>query len=169
MATLRANRLRLLISSTQAAASPAEGGGVVQLDIDERPATGTTNGQWDLHCGVTYTISASSTENVDLTSLADPFGGAVAFAEIDAIAIVHMESSASSSVDLSPNASNGWTSIFQDASDLTRLLAGQAAIYADFAAGGGFAVGASNKVLDIVNNDGANAATVRLYAWGRSA
>ena len=168
--SVAATQMQLLLSAVVPASSPLVGGPRVQVSINNPPGSGTTNGLWDLATSLTYTIAASATESVDLKAIPSVFGADIAFVEVGAIAVLHEPASASSSVDLSPNASNGWTAIFRDASDLTRLLAGQAWAVLDYNGdGAGFAVGASSKVLDIVNNDGANAATVTLAVFGRSA
>ena len=168
--SVAAAQMKLLLSAVVPSASPLIGGPRVEVSIDNPPASGNTNGQWALATTLTYTIAASATESVDLKVIPGPSGADIAFVEVGAIAVLHEPASVSSSVDLSPNATNGWTAIFQDASDLTRLLAGQAWVVLDYSGdGAGFAVGASSKVLDIVNNDGANAATVTLAVFGRSA
>lgn len=79
---------------------------------------GTSSGQADTFFEDTRTISASSSENLDLAaSLTDRFGNTLTFVKVKAI-LVYAASGNTNSVNVGGAASNGFTAPFADTTDI---------------------------------------------------
>jgi hypothetical protein len=80
--------------------------------------SGTTADSVDLMHVKTYSFAASTAQTLDLTSLTDVYGGAVAFARVRAIEIKVKSTTDGATLTLSPGASNGWTNFLGTSSTL---------------------------------------------------
>lgn len=160
MATITGATFKILADALLPETSPKSGSSRIYYESSKAPANGTAAAGWDLAGAATYTISASGTQSIDLTS----FDG-LAFAEVDALIIV-ANSANPDIVSVKTNATNGWASFMSDPSDIIKLNPGQKLITQYDA---GLTVGASNKVLDLVNTDSGDTADVTVYVFGRSA
>lgn len=124
---------------------------------------GTDAGEADQIVPLEYTITASGSQNIDVTALTDIFGDAVAMAEVVAVLIYHDGASAASGVTLSGDLLDTWlgstASIALGAGD--HLSVSKAAA--------GITVSGTADVITVTNNDGSNAAKVKAIIFGRSA
>ena len=111
------------------------------------------------------TIAASGTQSVDLKTAVDAFGEALALSDVALLYVEHKAASAASGIQVSANAANGWTNLLS-ANAALNLRPGDFMLVAAFTANN-LAVGAANKVLDIDNVDGSNAADYVVEVWGR--
>lgn len=113
----------------------------------------------------TTTIAASGTQSLDLQTLTDARGNALSLSDVALLVIEHKAASAASSISVQANAANGWTNFIGTAANLTLPAGAVLALYVPTAAA--LAVGGTNKVLDLINDDGSNAAEYRFEVWGR--
>ena len=113
----------------------------------------------------TGTIAASATKSIDFKTDLDPYGVALAAVDMVMLYIEHKAASAASSIQVSANAANGWTNLLGTAAAMP-LKPGECAVWTAFTAGTKL-IEAANKVLDLVNQDGANAADYVVEAWLR--
>ena len=111
------------------------------------------------------TIAASGTQSVDLQTGLDPYGDALGLADAAMVYVEHKADSLASSISVQANASNGFTNLLGTAANLT-LRPGDFLVVGAFTAGN-LLVTAGNKVLDIINDDGSNAADYVVEVWGR--
>ena len=129
--------------------------------------TGTAAAQADLVFADTRTISASSSENLDLAGgLTDPFGAAITFAEIVAI-LVKPAAANTNNVLVGGAASNGFSTPFGDATDVIKVTPkGFLMLVSDE----GYAVTASTgDILKIANSGSGSSVTYDIVLVGRSA
>lgn len=129
--------------------------------------TGTGAGEADLVFADTRTLTASSTENLDLAGgLTDSFGAAITFAEIVAI-VVKPAAANANNVLVGGAASNGFTTPFGDATDVVKVAPGGVFVLTNDA---GYAVTASTgDILKIANGGSGSAVTYDIILIGRSA
>lgn len=80
--------------------------------------SGTTADAVDLMYVKTLTFAASTAQTLDLTSLTDLYGAAVAFARIRSISIKFKSVTNGATLTLSPGASTGWTNLLGTGSTL---------------------------------------------------
>jgi hypothetical protein len=111
------------------------------------------------------TIAASGTRSVDLQTALDAFGEAMALADVALLYVEHKETSVASSISVQANGANGFTNLLSATANLT-LRPGDFMLVGAFTAGN-LPVAAGNKVLDVINDDGANAADYVVEVWGR--
>lgn len=111
-----------------------------------------------------YSIAGSGAQTLDLNAVADCFGATQAMVEVVGFA-VYNDPASSGNVKVSPNASNGWASLIDTAAASVILPPG--AGFAAFAGVNGWAVGASNKVIDF-DNAGASSSTIQVLVFARS-
>lgn len=102
----------------------------------------------------TLSFSASTPQTLNLQSLTDVLGGSVVFARVRLFVIQPLGTTDAATLTLSPNASNGWTSLIGASSTLTLRMATSTnalGAFSFFAAPSttGWAVGSSNKALDL--------------------
>jgi len=135
--------------------------------IDVLFPEGTSASQVDVTYFATVTLAASGVTNLDLQAFTGADGASKSLAEVRAF-IIRARSANNSKLTLSPNSTNGWTGLLQDASDILDLPVG-ANIWIVCGTDGAIPVTASNKVLDITNTDGSNTATYDLMIAGTSA
>ena len=135
------------------------------LDVLFQEGTGAN--QVDVCIFDTVTLAASGVTNLDLQALTGADGASKSLAEVRAI-LIRNRSGNSSKLTLSPNSTNGWTSFLQDATDVADVPVGFTLVLIG-GTDGALTVGASNKVLDITNTDGSNAATYDIMIAGTSA
>ena len=101
---------------------------------------------------------AGSTTALDLTTITDAFGTPLAATAVYTL-IVSAPAANTGAVTLSPSASNGWTGLLADASDIVKIPAGSRFV-AD--SDSGYAVSASSKAIDLANATG-SAQSVTVY------
>lgn len=113
----------------------------------------------------TSSIGTSATINLDLQTLTDARGTALSLSDVAMLYIEHKAASAASSISVQANASNGFTNLLGTAANLTLPAGAVIVLYVPTAAA--LAVSGTNKVLDIINDDGAQVADYRFEVWGR--
>lgn len=114
-----------------------------------------------------YSIGAGATQSVDVhTSATDPGGTAVAMTKIRAIVVVHVSTSLSSQVTFGPAAVNPCATPFGVATDKVRVYRDSVFALTRTDVTGFAAVNGASDAFDIVNVDGVNAATVRVFIVG---
>lgn len=133
-----------------------------------RLLTGTTSGKADLMFSDTRTLSASSSEELDLAGgLTDPFGASLTFVKIVAIMLIAAEGNANNVV-LGGAAANAFVGPFADASDkLSVPPCGSVQLVAP--AAGWTVTAATGDLLKIANSGGSTGVTYDLIIIGRSA
>ncbi len=130
-------------------------------------ANGTAANQVNLIYAATLTFVASTPQSLDLKSLTDPLGGTVNLARVKVIMVRVNSTTDAATLTLSPNASNGWTSLIASSSSLVLKSVTTSNPYAlSFYAAApnttGWAVGSSNKVLDLTPSAHAFTADVQI-------
>lgn len=130
-------------------------------------ATGTTTGKADLVFTDTRTLTASSTENLDLAGgLTDVFGATLTFVEVVAIYVKAAAGNANNVV-VGGAASNGFAAPFGDATDTVKVAPGGVCLLTNDA---GFAVTAgTGDILKIANGGSGTSVTYDIVIVGRSA
>lgn len=108
----------------------------------------------DLIYAAKLTFTASTPQTLNLQSLTDIVGGAVALARVRCLIVQPLGTTDAATLTLSPNASNGWTSLIGASSSLVLKMAtstNSLGAFAIFVAPNttGWTVGASNKSLDL--------------------
>lgn len=111
------------------------------------------------------TIAASATETLDLQTALDALGEAMTLTDVALVYIEHKAASLASSISVQANAANGFTNLLGTAANLTIPAGGFFLFYMPVA--DAMVVSGTNKVLDIINDDGANAADYIVEIWGR--
>lgn len=133
-------------------------------------ASGTAADQVDKCYAKTLSFTASTAQNLDLTSLTDIYGNAVSFARVRSILIKPKGTTDAATLTLAPHATNGWTN-FLGASSALKLGMATSTNDAGFCASSpnttGWAVSGSNKVL--VLTPSAHAFDVDIEILGASA
>lgn len=129
--------------------------------------TGTTAGKADLVFTDTRTLTASSSENLDLAgTLTDVFGTTLTFVEVVAI-YVKAAAGNTNNVVVGGAASNGFATPFGDASDTVKVAPGGVFLLTNDA---GFGVTAgTGDILKIANGGGSTSVTYDIVIVGRSA
>jgi hypothetical protein len=110
-------------------------------------------------------LAASGTRSIDLQTALDAFGEALGLADVALLYIEHKADSLASSIAVQASAANAWTNLLSTTAALT-LRPGDFMLVVAFTAGN-LPVAGANKGLDIVNNDGSNAADYVVEVWGR--
>ena len=139
---------------TRVTKSLLQGTGTNQVEVLHR-ANSDDDGQ----------IAASGTLTLDLRLAPDPFGNPIVADDLAMLYIEHKSDSAASSISFQAGGSDGFTNLLGTAAAVT-LRPGDRFLVGVFIAGN-LPVTDSNRVLDIVNNDGANAADYVVEVWGR--
>lgn len=163
MATHVGNFIQIVLRSHVAGTAPNSGAYGVDLSHLRTPSTGTTDGQWDLGGGKTYSVTSSPT-SVDLRSFT-PEGAASAQTIVDVDVVVVVASSANTAnVTVSTGASNGYAVALGASGSST--LAPNAVIAWTCPTSAG-ATDATHKTIDLAAASGTQSVTV--YVFGRSA
>jgi hypothetical protein len=110
-------------------------------------------------------LGAGSTDSVDLKTDEDRYGVALNATDVALVWCEHLADSSASSISLQPNGTNGWTSTLKSGSEI-ELFPGDGVLLRLLTADNSIVDG-TTKVLDVVNNDGGNAASYRLQIWTR--
>jgi len=111
------------------------------------------------------TLAASATRAIDLQTALDAFGEALALTDVVLLYLKHKDASLASSISFQAAAANGLTNLLSATANLT-LKPGDFIVVGAFAADS-LVVAAGNKALDIINDDGVNAADYAFEVWGR--
>ena len=159
-------RLNLGIRSTVAANAPAVAGGVLEGLVQRVLSSGTGDYQADKTAAATYTIGTSATQSVDLTTITDPNGDAIALAEVRGVWIECPATNADS-VQVANGASNGFPIISGTTDHLDVHPGGLFVWYVPL--DGDAPVSGTDKVIDLTNTSGASSATVTIVVLGASA
>lgn len=110
-------------------------------------------------------IAASGTLSVDLWLALDPFGNPIVCEDVAVLYIEHKASSSASSINIQASSADGFTTLLSSTAALT-LRPGDFIIVGAFTAGNA-PVTESNRILDVTNDDGSNAADYIVEVWGR--
>ena len=164
-------RVTLLITAVQVAASPSDGGILQELGESILLNSGVGDFQADLVANKAYTVAGSGAQTVDFTTLTDAVAVAINAAEIVGLVIKNEAflsdgvTASGGTLNVSPNATNGWTSALADASDILKIPAGGSVCL--FAPRTGYAVAAANKILDL-DNANSGSVYVKILVLARS-
>lgn len=139
----------------------------LKVDTGYGLTTGTTAGKADLVFTDTRTLTASSSENLDLAgTLTDVFGTTLTFVEVVAI-YVKAAAGNTNNVVVGGAASNGFATPFGDATDTVKVAPGGVFLLTNDA---GFGVTAgTGDILKIANGGGSTSVTYDIVIVGRSA
>ena len=114
---------------------------------------GVAAGQADQLASDTRTLTSGSSETLDLSGgLVDIYGNALTFARIKVI-IIKAASTNLSAINVGPNSTNGWSTMFGDASDRVKIRPGGLFVMACTEATG-YPVTAATGDLLFIGNDG---------------
>jgi hypothetical protein len=121
--------------------------------------------------GAQLTVGAGLTTTLDLQSgLTSPLGeaitGAADFAKVYAVFVYHDAASLSSGVEVFGSGANRFQGPKKGATDTDTLGPGMFTGFGMLATKAGWTVDATHKTVSIVNTDGVNAATVRVFIMG---
>lgn len=146
-------------------ASPATGvggGGAIQfgeLLRGRRSAGygfGVGAGRWNRayyycsrHTGNTA-LSGTTARSLDLQTQVDQYGVAIGLEEVVWFGFI-ADPENTININLTPNATNGWTALFAAAGDIGTMLPGARLVLDAMGRDVGYTVDATHKVLDIVN------------------
>lgn len=132
-------------------------------------ANGTATGKADVTFSDMRSISASSSEDLDLngTALKDITGADLALVKVKAI-IVDADAANGGNIVISPASSNGFTGPFADASDALELPAGARVVLIHPTTGWTVTAG-TGDLLNVSNSDGAAAGSYKILIVGTSA
>ena len=156
----------LLKARASLAASGDYGGGqTANLDYNKQYASGTAASQGDGLLLDTRTLAGTTAEDLDLQSLLDANGAALAAVEVVCL-VLTADAANGDAIWVKPSVSNGWTAWMQSGSVLT-LEAG-AAMSLGSTADGAYPVSGSSKAINLDNQD-SGAATYQIWALTRSA
>lgn len=159
------SQIDLNLRATQPATEYA--GGVSSLTSVSRTLTsGTGSGSADLHYYDTRTLAATTSEDLDLRALTDAYGAALSLVEVVAIAVSAPTTNAGV-IEVKPSASNGWTGLLKDVSDVLQVRPG-ATVIVFCPSDGQYVTTSSNKSIN-VNNTGGTSGSYTLHLIGRSA
>lgn len=165
MPTLNNTRFDCGIRSARVSTTPLTGSVPHNLEAEQVIIpTGNGEGQADQVYRKTVSMAGSGTTSIDFNSWTDNEGTSTASAYITAIGW-QLPEDAPGNVQVSPNGTNGWTSLLADASDIITVKPGDEAY---FRSSQGYAVSSTNKVLDFINSS-ATAQTIEVMFLARSA
>lgn len=139
----------------------------LKVDTGYGLTTGTTAGKADLVFADTRTLTASSSENLDLAgTLTDVFGATLTFVEVVAI-YVKAAAGNTNNVVVGGAASNGFVTPFGASTDTVKVGPGGVFLLTNDA---GFGVTAgTGDILKIANGGGSTSVTYDIVIVGRSA
>lgn len=124
----------------------------VTLDYSQLLASGTGANQASNVFYDVRTITASSSENLDLAgTLTNAFGVTLTFTKIKAV-IIHASSANTNNVQVGGAASNGWVAWVADATDIVSVKPGGTLIWIAPDASGGAVVAATGDILKVANS-----------------
>ncbi len=131
-------------------------------------APGTGAGQADKIFSDTRQIAASSNDDLDLTSLTDPLGAALAFAGVKGI---YVEAAAGNTNDvvIGGHDSAAFLGPFADATDKIRLKPGEVFFITNRTAAGWAVTGTTADILRIANGGSGSAVNYSIILVGDSA
>ena len=149
-----------------------EGGGKIsQVGFDVTWASGTGTSQADDTYQDSRTLAASANEDIDLQTIVNGNGIALAAVEIAAI-MIELPQANAGNLQLNDSATNPWLSWITSSGatdDATMILAPGSIHIMVAPIDGSYAVSGSNKVLNFLNLDGSNSNTYKLTLVTRSA
>lgn len=127
-------------------------------------------GQANLLYAAERTLALSTSEEIDLhTSLLDYAGGAINFARVFALMVLHPSTSLSDNIRVgTAAAANTWVGFFADATDGINIPKGGAFLIGVNDNTGKVVTNGATDKLKIANTDAVNAATYRILLIGRS-
>lgn len=129
---------------------------------------GTANGKIDMVFTDTRTLTASSSEDLDLAGgVTDAFGATMTFAEVTTIILVPAATN-TNDVVIGGAASTPFVGPFADATDKVKVQPG--GLFVAHAPNAGWAVGAGTAdLLKVANGGSGTPVTYDIYIFGRSA
>ena len=134
------------------------------ISIKKRLQEGNSTDEVAAHVGkdeISDVLAASATIRVDLTTDLDRYGVALAATDVVFLFLIHKTGSASSSIHAQPAAVEGWTS-FMGAGTVLTLKPGDFVCLGSFTAANQPVVAGVTDAVEIVNDDGSNAANYEL-------
>lgn len=139
------------------------------VDYVRSLADGTSANQADIVYTASDSVTASGTDNIDLAgSLSDAFGNTLTYVEIVGLVVVNKNTTSGDTIDVTPGASNGISTIL-GGTDPT-IEVGPGGVLVLFSPVDGYGVTAgTHDILSITETGGANAVTYDIYILGRTA
>jgi hypothetical protein len=111
-------------------------------------------------------IGTSATVSIDLKTALDSHDVALALTDTLLVFIEHKADSLASSISAKANAADGFTNLMNSTALAVNIPPGSIRAFYDPVADA-MVVAADNKIIDLVNADGANTAGYRIEVWGR--
>lgn len=145
--------------------------GPVEQKISYSPSHQFTDGNADNKAEAiftdTRTISASSSENLDLagTGLVDAFGNTLTFTKIKAMIIVAAEAN-TNDVLVGGAGSNGWTAWVGDATDVVKVKPGGMLVLTAPKSAGLAVVASTGDILKVANSSSGSSVTYTIILVG---
>lgn len=159
--------LNLQLTASMSGTSPVGGQLSATTAYLQLFTDGTADNQIKLVHKSEQTITGSGNSDIDLTSLEDVLGDAMSGLDDVAVVIFESDPDNGDALSIKPSASNGWTALLADASDILTLQPGaRVALFSPV--DGSYAVSGTNKSINVANAD-ASAATLTITLLGRTA
>lgn len=136
-----------------------------QIDYTASLDSGTGTGQANGVHSERYTLIASGTQVINLSSITDDLGQSVALSAVKLI-VIRAASGNAADVTVKPNGSGGFVAPFNAATDTLKLAPGGAIVLANPAAAGWTVTATSADKLLLTNTSGAATATVDIMIIG---
>lgn len=159
-------RAKLTASITADAAGDFGGTRVDIPGFDFFWPSGTGANQIDVPFYDVRTLAGSANEDIDLQALTGADGASKSCAEVRML-MVYNPSTNGDAIHVKPSASNGWTALLADATDVAKIQPGTWFLFG-CGADGKYPVSASDKSINVANQDG-SAATYHILVAGPSA
>lgn len=139
-----------------------------ELSYSASLESGTGTGQANGVLSDRYTIAASGTQVINLSSITDDLGQAVALAAVK-LMVIRGASGNAADVTVKPNGSGGFIAPFNAAADTLKLAPGGCIVLANPAAAGWTVTATTADKLLLTNTSGSAAATVDVMIVGQGA
>lgn len=139
-----------------------------ELSYSASLTSGTGTGQANGVHSERYTIAASGTQVINLSTVTDDLGQSVAFTAIKLIVVRGADANAAD-VTFKPNSSGGFVAPFNATADTLKLAPGGCIVLANPAAAGWTVTATTADKLLLTNTSGAAAATVDVMIVGQGA
>lgn len=157
---LRQARFKLHVLSQLAPAGDHSGGAIGETTIDESYGNGTGDRQADAELYDVRALAASGSETLNLQTILDANGVALGAAEVVALVIKAAETNGDT-LTIEPSAAEPWNLLVGAAG--AHALRPGASLVLQSVNDGDYPVGASNRQIDVTNDDAGAAASYTLH------
>lgn len=166
--SVSSSTFRFFMQGHDPAPSPYLDGVTATKTIEAVLTEGNGASQVQTVTAVDATLSAGGTLSIDLKTATSAYGNVLVLDEVVAAYIENAADGDGGTIEVQPNATNGFTNLLGTGSAIL-LPKGTAVAFflTDFSGVDKWLVTGTNKVIDIVETGGANDAHIVLQLWGR--